>query len=64
MSTYLDSHFIKALSSEPNQRTLSDLQIIYYGLQRLIPSYRDSVLRALCKLVRYEKRQVNDILYW
>lgn len=63
MSTYLDPHLIKALSCDPNRRTLQDLQIIYYGLRSLIPSYRDSVLRALCKLVRYEKRQVNDVLY-
>ncbi|KAL1459972.1 hypothetical protein WDU94_011914 [Cyamophila willieti] len=43
-----------------------DLQIIYYGLHGLeaLAPYRDSVLRSLCKLVRYERHSANDVLYY
>lgn len=65
MSDYIDPHFIKALCSEPEKRSLHELQIIYYGLHALEPltAYRDSILRALCKIVRYEKHQVNEVLF-
>lgn len=42
-----------------------DLQIIYYsllGLEALRPC-RDSVLRGLCKIVRYERHHANHVLY-
>lgn len=43
-----------------------DLQTIYYGLHGLDTTaiYRDSVLRALCKIVRYERLPANAVLFW
>lgn len=42
-----------------------DLQIIYYGLLGLeaLRPCRDSVLRGLCKIVRYERHHANHVLY-
>ncbi|CAI6363494.1 unnamed protein product [Macrosiphum euphorbiae] len=61
-----DPHFLKALKRHPDRRTLQDLQIIYYGLQSLeaLYTYRDSALRTLCKTVRYEHHEANDVLYF
>ncbi|KAJ6641240.1 Rap guanine nucleotide exchange factor 6, partial [Pseudolycoriella hygida] len=44
---------------------MHELQIIYYGLHSLEPlsTYRDSILRALCKIVRYEKYSANAVLF-
>ncbi|XP_025420173.1 rap guanine nucleotide exchange factor-like [Sipha flava] len=61
-----DPHFLKALKRHPDRRTLQDLQIIYYGLQSLeaLYTYRDSSLRTLCKTVKYERHEANDVLYF
>ena len=43
-----------------------DLDTIYHGLQEL-PAFsklRDSALRSLCAMVRYQRSDANDILYW
>uniref|UniRef100_A0A8D8PXE9 Rap guanine nucleotide exchange factor 6 n=1 Tax=Cacopsylla melanoneura TaxID=428564 RepID=A0A8D8PXE9_9HEMI len=66
MNEYIDPHFIRALCKNPERRNLQDLQIIYYGLHGLesLAPYRDSVLRSLCKLVRYERHSANDVLYY
>lgn len=66
MTAYIDPNFIKALCCTPEKRTLQELQIIYYGLHGLdaTAAYRDSVLRALCKIVRYEKYSANIVLFW
>ena len=43
-----------------------DLDLIYRGLQEL-PAFtklRDSALRSLCAMVRYQRSDANDILYW
>lgn len=60
-----DQMFIRSLSRPPSFRSLQDLQVIYYGLSGLeaLQTLRDSALRALCKVVRYEKHQANDVLY-
>ena len=45
---------------------LQDLDIIYHGLHQL-PAFsklRDSALRSLCGMVRYQRCDANDILYW
>lgn len=57
--------FMRALARPPTCRSLQDLQVIYYGLSGLeaLQTLRDSALRALCKVVRYEKHQANDVLY-
>lgn len=60
-----DQMFIRSLTRPPSFRSLQDLQVIYYGLSGLeaLQTLRDSALRALCKVVRYEKHQANDVLY-
>lgn len=57
--------WLRALARAPHCRSLQDLQVIYYGLSGLeaLQSLRDSSLRALCKVVRYEKHLANDVLY-
>lgn len=57
--------FVSALIRPPAVRSLQDLQVIYYGLSGLevLSTLRDSALRSLCKVVRYEKHQANDVLY-
>ncbi|XP_070526407.1 rap guanine nucleotide exchange factor 6 isoform X2 [Cardiocondyla obscurior] len=66
MTDYLDPHFVRALCRDPERRTLQDLQIIYYGLLGLeaLRPCRDSVLRGLCKIVRYERHHANHVLYY
>ncbi|XP_011309778.1 rap guanine nucleotide exchange factor 6 isoform X5 [Fopius arisanus] len=66
MTGYSDPHFVRALSRDPDRRTLQDLQIIYYGLLGLeaLRPCRDSLLRELCKIVRYERHHANDVLYY
>lgn len=60
-----DQMFTRALTRPPTCRSLQDLQVIYYGLSGLeaLQTLRDSALRGLCKVVRYEKHQANDVLY-
>ncbi|XP_046742541.1 rap guanine nucleotide exchange factor 6-like isoform X7 [Diprion similis] len=66
MTEYLDTHFVRALCRDPDRRTLQDLQIIYYGLLGLeaLRPCRDSILRGLCKIVRYERHHANHVLYY
>ncbi|XP_078039391.1 rap guanine nucleotide exchange factor 6 isoform X4 [Augochlora pura] len=66
MTDYLDPHFVRALCRDPERRTLQDLQIIYYGLLGLeaLRPCRDSILRGLCKVVRYERHHANHVLYY
>ncbi|XP_063910805.1 rap guanine nucleotide exchange factor 6 isoform X7 [Zophobas morio] len=61
-----DQMFVRSLARPPACRSLQDLQVIYYGLSGLeaLQTLRDSALRALCKVVRYEKHQANDVLYY
>ncbi|XP_023310109.1 rap guanine nucleotide exchange factor 6 isoform X3 [Anoplophora glabripennis] len=58
--------WIRSLTKPPACRSLQDLQVIYYGLSGLeaLQTLRDSSLRALCKVVRYEKHHANDVLYY
>ena len=43
-----------------------DLQVIYTHLTKVeaLSKLRESALRALCSMVRYERHAANDILYW
>ncbi|XP_064216044.1 rap guanine nucleotide exchange factor 6 isoform X4 [Tribolium castaneum] len=61
-----DQMFVRSLAKPPACRSLQDLQVIYYGLSGLeaLQTLRDSALRAFCKVVRYEKHQANDVLYY
>ena len=50
----------------PLPSMLQDLDLIYRGLQAL-PAFsklRDSALSGLCAMVRYQRSDANDILYW
>lgn len=60
-----DQMFVRSLARPPSCRSLQDLQVIYYGLSGLeaLQTLRDSALRTLCKVVRFEKHQANDVLY-
>lgn len=45
---------------------LQDLQYIFahlHGMEALV-QLREPALRAICKTVRYERHDANDILYW
>ncbi|XP_069681189.1 rap guanine nucleotide exchange factor 6-like [Periplaneta americana] len=66
MTGYSYPHFIRALWTEPEKRTLQDMQVIYYGLQGMeaLSPYRDSVLRSISKTARYERHEANDVLYY
>ncbi|KAK9736137.1 Ras association (RalGDS/AF-6) domain [Popillia japonica] len=61
-----DQMFTRSLARQPACRSLQDLQVIYYGLSGLeaLQTLRDSALRSLCKVVRYEKHHANDVLYY
>ncbi|CAH0545983.1 unnamed protein product [Brassicogethes aeneus] len=63
--TEWEEMWTRAMKKPAGGRSLQDLQVIYYGLSGLeaLQSLRDSCIRALCKIVRYEKRQANDVLY-
>ena len=43
-----------------------DMQVIYTHLSGMsaLSKLRESALRSLCKMVRYERHPANDILYW
>ena len=45
---------------------MQDLQVIYTHLSKVeaLSKLRESALRALCSMVRYERHAANDILYW
>ncbi len=45
---------------------LQDLQLIYMQLcsMEALSKLRESALRSLCAMVRYERHAANDILYW
>ncbi|XP_049818737.1 rap guanine nucleotide exchange factor 6 isoform X4 [Aethina tumida] len=65
-ATDWEEMWLRSLSKPPTCRSLQDLQVIYYGLSGLeaLQTLRDSHIRTLCKMVRYEKRQANDVLYY
>ncbi|XP_045464379.1 rap guanine nucleotide exchange factor 2 isoform X5 [Harmonia axyridis] len=64
--TQWDHMFVRSLIRAPQFRNLQDYQNIYYGLCGLeaLQTLRDSTLRALCRVVRYEKHAADDVLYY
>ncbi|XP_077999200.1 rap guanine nucleotide exchange factor 6-like [Glandiceps talaboti] len=65
LATYPDRRFIVLLQKRPEERTQEDLQYIYsqlHGMEAL-NSLREPALRAICKTIRYEFHDANDILY-
>ncbi|KAL3876620.1 hypothetical protein ACJMK2_034439 [Sinanodonta woodiana] len=64
-TSYADRHFINCLQKPPHMRTEQDLDVIFaylHGMEAL-SSLREPALRALCRTVRYEYHDANDILY-
>ncbi|CAI9720795.1 Hypothetical predicted protein [Octopus vulgaris] len=65
MALYGNYHFTVCLQKPPERRTQKDLDIIYsylHGMEALSLS-RESALKALCRTVRYEYHDANEILY-
>ncbi|XP_070544204.1 rap guanine nucleotide exchange factor 6-like [Ptychodera flava] len=65
LAAYPDRQFIILLQKRPEERTPQDLQYIYsqlHGMEAL-NSLREPALRAICKSIRYEFHDANDILY-
>ncbi|CAC5366729.1 RAPGEF2 [Mytilus coruscus] len=60
-----DRQFVISLQKFPQERTEKDLDVIFshlHGMEAL-SSLREPALRALCRTVRYEYHDANDILY-
>ncbi|KAK3091016.1 hypothetical protein FSP39_016500 [Pinctada imbricata] len=65
MNTRDNRIFFSCLQKYPPQRTEQELDIIFsylHGMEAL-SSLREPALRALCRTVRYEYHEANDILY-
>ncbi|XP_074649386.1 rap guanine nucleotide exchange factor 6-like isoform X2 [Tubulanus polymorphus] len=65
MSSYFEHEFHRCLQTPPNERTAEDLDIIFsflHGLEAL-SNLRETALRTICRRVRYEHYDANDILY-
>ncbi|CAH1794604.1 unnamed protein product [Owenia fusiformis] len=65
MAAYIEMEFIYSLKKLTHERTSQDLDIIYsylHGMEALT-CLREPALRSLCKAVRYEFHDANQILY-
>ncbi|ESO87123.1 hypothetical protein LOTGIDRAFT_154615 [Lottia gigantea] len=65
MSSIEDRRFTLCLKKPPALRTEEDLNVIYaflHGMEAL-STFREAAIRNLCKCVRYEQHEANDILY-
>ncbi|XP_043208964.1 rap guanine nucleotide exchange factor 6-like, partial [Amphibalanus amphitrite] len=62
----LDPNFLVSLKREPEQRTIEDLHTLFETLQEFeaLSNLREAALRSLCKAIRYERRDKDDILYF
>ncbi|XP_064457908.1 rap guanine nucleotide exchange factor 6-like isoform X3 [Ornithodoros turicata] len=65
MAGYNQQEFVAALRKPPEGRSRDDLKLIYSYLHMLeaLSALKEASIRALCKTVRYSKREANDILY-
>ncbi|TRY63951.1 hypothetical protein TCAL_07698 [Tigriopus californicus] len=65
MMSYSEQQFIHSLRKEPDKRSIQELQVIYAHLASIeaLSKLRESALRSLCTMVRYERHCANDILY-
>lgn len=66
MAGYNQREFVQALMKSPEARTPHDLKLIYSYMHVLeaVSSLKEANIRALCKTVRYERHDADDILYW
>lgn len=66
MAGYNQREFVQALMKRPEARTPQDLKLIYSYMHVLeaVSSLKEANIRALCKTVRYERHDADDILYW
>ncbi|CAF0795635.1 unnamed protein product [Brachionus calyciflorus] len=65
MASYIDPAFRESLLRPIHERTQQDLTLINANLKSLeaLSSLRDSTIRSLCKTIKYEKHEANDVLY-
>lgn len=65
MAGYNQREFVQALVKSPEARTPQDLKLIYSYMHVLeaVSSLKEASIRALCKTVRYERHDADDILY-
>lgn len=65
MAGYNQREFVQALMKSPEERTPQDLKLIYSYMHVLeaVSSLKEANIRALCKTVRYERHDADDILY-
>ncbi|XP_064594655.1 rap guanine nucleotide exchange factor 6-like isoform X3 [Liolophura sinensis] len=65
MAVYGGRQFLVCLQKPSELRTTKDLDVLFsylHGMEALA-SLREPALRALCRTVRYEYHEANDILY-
>ncbi|CAN7992212.1 unnamed protein product, partial [Ixodes pacificus] len=65
MAGYNQREFVQALKRNPEERLPQDLKLIYSYIHVLeaLSSLKEANIRALCRTVRYERHDANDILY-
>ncbi|XP_062991494.1 rap guanine nucleotide exchange factor 2 isoform X3 [Elgaria multicarinata webbii] len=66
MASYVDNNFRQAVMKNPADRSPQDLEIVYsylHGMEAL-SNLREHQLRMMCKTVRYERHEANEVLYY
>ncbi|XP_042193877.1 rap guanine nucleotide exchange factor 2 isoform X6 [Callorhinchus milii] len=66
MASYVDNSFRQAVMKNPTERTQQDLEIVYsylHGMEAL-SNLREHQFRLMCKTVRYERHEANEVLYY
>ncbi|KAK4012852.1 putative Rap guanine nucleotide exchange factor 6 [Daphnia magna] len=65
IQTRSDRELVFLLQKDPTQRTVHEINRIWMALRPMgaFGLLRDSALRSLCRVIRYERHDANDILY-
>ncbi|XP_060693276.1 rap guanine nucleotide exchange factor 6-like isoform X6 [Hemiscyllium ocellatum] len=66
MTSYVDQLFKQVLMKKPSERSQQDLEIIYSHLHGMdvLSNLREHQLRLMCTMVRYEKHDANEVLFY
>ncbi|GCC23981.1 hypothetical protein chiPu_0002379 [Chiloscyllium punctatum] len=66
MTSYVDQLFKQVLMKKPSERSPQDLEIIYSHLHGMdvLSNLREHQLRLMCTMVRYEKHDANEVLFY
>ncbi|XP_043559345.1 rap guanine nucleotide exchange factor 6-like isoform X1 [Chiloscyllium plagiosum] len=66
MTSYVDQLFKQVLMKKPSERNQQDLEIIYSHLHGMdvLSNLREHQLRLMCTMVRYEKHDANEVLFY